>query len=605
MAGPWCVQSSEVPLYCLSLQMQTGEIKNPRPNDLLIDDDEPIYDRLVDKGGSSKAPPRSPTAQQRGRHDSVNFRRVKGSHRATRESVLNLADDMMERKFTQSLDNYVPQPMEHTVSEVDITSPIQLTTSVQLPDTRAYTAEPLAPHLRRGGGGGGGGGGGRRPTIEVSEPLTPRGNVTRITKKFSFPSQTPNQQQQQQQQPRSAPPRHSNTPMKALASTSEMTKSNIPVKTSSSSNLTSTKVPLDNSEGKSWSNNVKMRPNSGGKRAGNRRPASFDVSLLINNEKNVTETSKDDSSLYENQNFNRNMQIRTAFRKKSQSRGELSPEHLEYDNYTSKSHPSLDQVPRSPTTGALISGDENEVVFVGGEDEEGEIPEFNEMSHLMIDEKRLSQNTGSQGSQDSIRNPKLTVRERTQKWEARGGGLPSYFSTLPKSFRHKATDPRRHDPAYYMYAPQSPTGEGIPPDFLDEDDEDDMKRVGASSRKTSSSSRGSLLSGIPVPTSSKHRSTRVSALTTSSRGGGQGSGLSKSLSPGRDGEEGCGVGGSGRSLNSSGRDPSSNESSLERRMGSVEGGAGSNGRGSKLPLRTTIATIQVRGTGRERTVNSL
>ena len=46
--------------------------------------------------------------------------------------------------------------------------------------------------------------------------------------------------------------------------------------------------------------------------------------------------------------------------------------------------------------------------------------------------------TDSQGSQIASL---LSVRERTKKWEARGGGLPSYFATLPKSFRHKATDP--------------------------------------------------------------------------------------------------------------------------------------------------------------------
>ena len=32
---------------------------------------------------------------------------------------------------------------------------------------------------------------------------------------------------------------------------------------------------------------------------------------------------------------------------------------------------------------------------------------------------------------------RISVRERTKRWEARGGGVPSYFSTLPKSFRTK------------------------------------------------------------------------------------------------------------------------------------------------------------------------
>ena len=75
--------------------METGEIEHSvsRPHNLMIDDDEPIYDRLGDKGGVVKMP-RSPTP----RHDSMNFRR---KNQATRESVMNLADDLMERKIGQ------------------------------------------------------------------------------------------------------------------------------------------------------------------------------------------------------------------------------------------------------------------------------------------------------------------------------------------------------------------------------------------------------------------------------------------------------------------------------------------------------------------------
>ena len=96
--------------------METGEIEHSvsRPHNLMIDDDEPIYDRLGEKGGVVKMS-RSPTP----RHDSMNFRRVKGKNQATRESVMNLADDLMERNIG-SKGNYDPQPMEHMVSEVDI-----------------------------------------------------------------------------------------------------------------------------------------------------------------------------------------------------------------------------------------------------------------------------------------------------------------------------------------------------------------------------------------------------------------------------------------------------------------------------------------------------
>ena len=386
---------------------------------------------------------------------------------------MNLADDLMERKIG-SKGNYDPQPMEHTVSEVDIKPSIQLTTSEQLPDRKPHQAAPLALHHRPSGSKMEGV---KRPAIEVTSPITPKGNVSQKKRMFSYSTQQ-QQQQSQSRIPQAKTARHGNTPMKALASTSEMTKSGIPVKTEAKT------TPLRNST----ENNVRMR-SSNRRSGGKARPASFDVSLLINNEKNVSETSKDDLLLNDDievGKFNRNTQIRTAFRKRSQSR-EFSPESAEDDNTKAReSAPTREPVPRSPTTGALISGDQTEVFM------SQEVPEVGDL--LQVEqEKRLSQNTSSQGSQDSIKNPKLTVRERTQKWEERGGGLPSYFSTLPKSFRHKATDPRG-DPAY-MYGLQS-TGEG---QFFEEDEEEE----GRMTSRTSVSSRGSQ-SGIPLPTSSSN-----------------------------------------------------------------------------------------------------
>lgn len=501
--------------------METGEIENSlsRPQNLIIDDDEPIYDRLGEKGGVSKIP-RSPTPQWR--HDSGNFRRVKGMHRATRESVLNLADDLMER----SKDDYNPQPMEHTVSEVDIKPSIQLTTSEQIPERKPHQAAPLAPHHRRTGSRDLKKEGGKKTAIEITSPITPKGNVSQKKLMFSFnhsPSRIPPPSARQS----------GNTPMKALASTSEMTKSGIPVKTEPK---TPTRTAVES--------NVKLRSGGNKRTGGKARPASFDVSLLINNERNVSERSKDDllpCDDIEVGMFNRNTQIRTAFRKRSQLR-EFSPESAEDDNTKAPgSVPATEPVPRSPTTGALISGDEQEV-FMSQENP----PEYDE---LRVEEKLLSQNTGSQGSQDSIKNPKLTVRERAQRWEALGGGLPSYFSTLPKSFRHKATD-IRNDPAY-MYAPESPTGEG---QFYFEDEEAIMRDFS----RASTSSRGSP-SGIPLTTSKvcPPRSSLPLGVSSSATRA-QGS-RDKTLSPGRD--DGA------KSVTSSGQYPSSNESSLERRMG--------------------------------------
>ena len=178
------------------------------------------------------------------------------------------------------------------------------------------------------------------------------------------------------------------------------------------------------------------------------------------------------------------------------------------------------------------------------------------------------------------------MRERTQKWEARGGGLSSYFSTLPKSFRHKATDPRG-DPTY-MYGLQSPTGEG---QFFEEDEEEE----GRMTSRTSVSSRGSQ-SGIPLPTSKllQPRSSLPVGVGTSR------SVKSVSPGPGRDErEEGA------RSVNSGGQYPSSNDSSLERRIGVVSqenGERQAKGRGkgaSNLPTRSSGLQVSCWGRGRE------
>ena len=158
----------------------------------------------------------------------------------------------------------------------------------------------------------------KRPAIEVTSP---RGMSVR-KRMFSYSTQQ-QQQQSQSRTPQANTARHGNTPMKVLASTSEMTKSGIPVKTEVKT------TPLRNST----ENNVKMR-SSNRRSGGKARPASFDVSLLINNEKNVSETSKDDLLLNDDievGKFNRNTQIRTAFRKRSQSR-EFSPESAEDDD---------------------------------------------------------------------------------------------------------------------------------------------------------------------------------------------------------------------------------------------------------------------------------
>ena len=52
----------------------------------------------------------------------------------------------------------------------------------------------------------------------------------------------------------------------------------------------------------------------------------------------------------------------------------------------------------------------------------------------------IQQTRSSKGSEKG-NGQHITVRERTKRWEARGGGLPSSFATLPKSFRHSVSSP--------------------------------------------------------------------------------------------------------------------------------------------------------------------
>ena len=515
------------------MQMQSSEIERSHVGPdmmMMIDDDEPIYDRLTEKDDMTHQHQQKPKSPQSSRKlDSAHFRRVKGQNKVTRESVMQLADDMKGRK--NRLPVYVPKGVEHEVTELEM--PAQITSSVEVMEHKPHQAAPLVPHHRRSSS--------KdlkikRPVVEVTSPLTPLGTVSKMKERFMFNS-PPSSTGHLSKIPTVRP---GNSPMRALASTSEMTKSSIPVKV----RAYDSKVPLNDSVMNSEPNNVQFRSVNNMRSRKKTRPASFDVSLLLNNERNVIETSKDDSMVHGDIVFNRNTNVKSAFHKKSQSR-ELSPEYAEDDVKAMESKPFSEPVPRSPTTGALISGEENEILS-------GEISEFNEISALCAEEKKLSQNTGSQSSQDSIRNPQLTVRERTQRWEARGGGVPSYFSTLPKSFRHKTND-RHRDSADVSY-PQSPTGES-PISYVINEEETTPRKHSYVSR-TSSSTRGSL-SGIPLPTSRL----RSSHSPTPAAMGSQGAAADKSRSPAK--EELSNPYDVKRNLR---RSPTS-ESSLEQRMG--------------------------------------
>ena len=69
--------------------------------------------------------------------------RVTTNSKTNRESVLNLADNIMDRGLTQSLP-YQLTPIEHRVEEVEMTSPVKITSSFQLsPFFYLPTEDPL------------------------------------------------------------------------------------------------------------------------------------------------------------------------------------------------------------------------------------------------------------------------------------------------------------------------------------------------------------------------------------------------------------------------------------------------------------------------------
>ena len=586
--------------------------------DMIIDDNEPIYDRLSERGGEERTKYAHLHLYNK-RADSQSYRRVRGIHnKPNRESVLNLADDLMERSCGTKL--LTPTCMEHTVSEVEMISSVQLSSSMQLPELKLHTAIPLGPHNRRTNSNdlkrdtleik-------KKPLIEVTSPMTPKGTVSMMTKMFSY-SLSPGTSASAPGMRGSRIPtaRQGSTPLKAMASASEMTKSGIPVK----SKVCKSRIPSNDFTGSPVrnvgqyppqghiGNKVQLR-SSNRRRTGNKvRPASFDLSLLLKNKKNMAENKQDNYSSSSNNSgdsdsgentFHRNVKARKAFRRRSQSR-EISSESAPEDSKVlSEPEFSSEVFPRSPTTGVPISNSDARFSLPDN------IPEFNEMHALAYaleeEEKKLSQNTGSQGSQDSFRNLHLTVRERTQRWEARGGSGPSNFCTLPRSFRHKATD-RLNEPMSMDEYPEEEYDEDVVKMMLMLSAENsavqgdaETSRKAYQSSRTSTSSFGSQKSGIPVPISKIHSSSPLQLSSSKEHGSVTGEGTDvghdyhhSSVSPEvnesfplqhyhtrmHSADDGV------RSLNSSGHSPSSNENSLERRLRELQ-------QREESPLRST------------------
>ena len=377
--------------------MEAGDLTKSQQ----VDDDEPVYDRL--EGSTRKS--RSPLGHRRGHEDNTGYLRVKRLPKATRESVVHIAEDLMDRKIGHQ---WEPEPMEHAIDEVPSHMKPQISSSTKIPSARAHTAAPLSlrlhkkTHDQRWKGG----------EVRSDPPLTP-GQVSELTKRFSFTPMSLTSGKTSSKIPTVS----ANSPLKATASTSEMTKSNIPIKVDSPK-------PVSNGVGKG---EVRFRNKQGSKTS---RPMSWDASLLLSTRDTFVPRPSMD---LESQSFRCSSNMNSAFRKESQSgeqedENQLIPDHYQF-------HP----------TAADLSSYEHDM--------------------LLLEEVKLSQGS-PQSSQGSGSNIPLSVRERTKRWEERGGGVPSYFSTLPKSFRHKANDPRRSkkeamDSTSPSYIP-SPTS-GRPP----------------------------------------------------------------------------------------------------------------------------------------------
>ena len=347
-----------------------------------MDDNEPLYDRL--EGSTRKS--KSPLGHRKGHEDNAGYLRVKRTQKTTRESVVHIAEDLVDRRMGQGWES---EPMEHTIDEVSPHIKAQISSSTKIPPARPHTAAPLSQKFqKRTSSQDQRQKGGESAKSDVSH--TP-GQVTELTKRFSFTPSSPTS---------SKPPSKipvisvANVPMKATTSASEMTKSNIPIRSEVSK---PTMIPVSNGIAE-----VKYRSKQGSRSV---RPMSWDASLLLNNQDRFVPHSSMD---LESQSFSRNSNVRLAFRKKSQSGEDESQE--EFDQI----HLTVDDLTLA------------------------------EREQWLAEEARLSQGS-SQNSQGSGSNIPLSVRERTKKWEERGGGVPSYFSTLPKSFRHKAKKARKRE----------------------------------------------------------------------------------------------------------------------------------------------------------------
>jgi hypothetical protein len=363
--------------------VRTDEI-SPQ-DEMPFDDDEPIYDRLRINEGGGVSPtnlPRPQTLRARspkpGRGDSSGFTRVRRPQGGGREHVpaQQIADNIRATERALSA-GPSPEPLEHRLDYYTSHVPTHVSSSTFLPDSQPHTIAPLSSLKRRTSD---------KVLIEILPksptsstagcPPTP-GSVQELAKKFSFSSPPPSN--------KSSPSRTSGgnisvgvakaqaTPMKATVAASEMTRSGIPVPVHSRQPTTSTKFSPNREP-----TDVQMRVNK--LRSPKMRPASWDASFIYDGGRDDKRTGRPSSREEgEGGQFSRKENGRLPVRKKP-----------------------------------------------------GQMTEEGEREREESEEPIPTSTTGKELSQEEL----VSVRERAQRWEARGSELPSFF-TLPKSFRTK------------------------------------------------------------------------------------------------------------------------------------------------------------------------
>ncbi len=380
------------------MQLSTQHLYPLQPDQGHEDDDDPVYDRLMTYStGTVTLRSRSPRPGRAGLDKTVGYNRVRQRSKALRESVVQFADDLMERQLAEGRKAWTPEPVEHTVGVFSSDVQMHLSQSTSIPQLKPQMAAPLSkiPGHRRSSSEH------RRPppgsiktygtSPPADMPMTP-GQVHELTKRFSF-----NPTKGAGSVRLSSSSEHG-SPLRATLAAAGMTRSGIPLPSGQIGEASLAKSDIQ----------LRDVPNKKGVKV---RPMSWDASLIFSGEKNKSETAREAPET--SPSFTRDADTRVPVRRRTPPTEE-KPADSEPIKKTTR--PAMESKLPQPST-----------------------------------REQLSQGSSQGSSQEEIVTP-VSVRERTMRWEARGGGLPSYFSTLPRSFRHRASSVATSGPRGHAHA---------------------------------------------------------------------------------------------------------------------------------------------------------